>query len=81
MYNDEIILKYKINKNEKRVKIFGQNFVKNYKHYCKILYEDKKYELEEYFDVNNINNDILEIKLKGIGTIPGLREMFFSCNS
>ena len=62
---NEIIIEYNI-KREKKVKIFGYNFIKNNKNICKIIYEDKEYELTEYFDIKNIKNDILKIKLKNI---------------
>ena len=42
-----------------------------YKHFCKIIYEDIEYELDDYFTPLNYKNknydkDILEIKLRGI---------------
>ena len=48
--NDEITILYNI-KNEDRIKgkikIFGENFVKNNKNKCKIIIDGKKYELIE----------------------------------
>ena len=63
--NNEILIIYKINKNEDKIKIFGADFVKNNKSLCKIIYEGKEYELQEEFNVHNINKkkEILEIKL------------------
>ena len=65
--NEYITLKYKIN-DEKRIKIFGVDFVKNNEKNCEILYHNKKYNLKEYFDIENIDkqnipNNILELKL------------------
>ena len=58
---------YEINPSENLVKIFGNNFVKKNKHIYKIIYEDKDYELTEYFDLKKIciNKDKLQIKLNG----------------
>ena len=64
----EIIIKYKVTedyKNEKKIKIFGTNFVLNNKKKSKIIYKDKEYDLTEKLVINeNINiKDIIEIKL------------------
>ena len=80
--NNEITIIYKINKNENFVKIFDEDFVKAKKDFCKILYEGKEYELQENFNVENINknSELLEIKLK-IGKITNLYSMFYQCTS
>ena len=52
------IIKYKKIKDEEKIKIFGNNFVKKYKDKCKIIYKKKEYDLIEYF---NNNNNILDI--------------------
>ena len=80
MIINEINIKYKI-KNESVIKIFGKNFVKNNKNICKLIYEDKEYELQETFNVNNNNKQILEIKLTGINKITDMSCMFEKCNS
>ena len=49
---DEII--YKSNKDGK-VQIFGTYFVKNNKQNCKIIYNNKEYEIKEY--INDIDNE------------------------
>ena len=49
------------NKDAKKIRIFGQGFVKNNKDKCKIIYNNKEYELQEFFQIDKI----LEIKLKG----------------
>ena len=41
-YKDEIIIRYKIN-NEKEITIFNDNFIKNNRDKCKIIYEEKEY--------------------------------------
>ena len=58
--NNEITLIYKINLNEDKIKIFGSDFVQK-KNNCKIKYENKEYELNEYFDIKNYK---IEINLK-----------------
>ena len=81
--NNEIILRYNINDaKDNKIKIFGKDFVNNNKNNCKILCENKLYELIEYFDISNYNNkDILEIKLQGINHITNASSMFSSTNS
>jgi hypothetical protein len=63
-YIEEIIIRYKINKNENEIKIFGDTFINNNKNKCTIMYEDKEYDLKEKWNVDKIKNEILEIKLK-----------------
>ena len=83
--NDEITIIYKINKEDTKIKLFGEGFIKNNKDKCKYIYEDKEYELEEYFKLSNYNKDKLEIKLKGINNITNIitniRDMFYECSS
>ena len=80
--DDSIIIQYKID--EKRIKIFGNEFVKNNEKNCQINYEDNTYNLSEYIEIDqeNIkNNDILEIKLIGIKNITNAYFMFHKCFS
>ena len=52
MSNDEIEIEIIYNYNKVNpLKIFGSEFVKNNKNNCKIIYENKEYELQEY--INN----------------------------
>ena len=78
-----IILIYNIN-NENiergKIKILGESFVNNYKNICKIIYDNKEYELNEEFNINN-NDDILKIRLKNILDISNMNNLFNSCNS
>ena len=70
-------------KKEEVIKILGKYFVKQNKNKCKIIYNNKKYKLKEYFDEIDINykKNIKEIKLKliGIDNITDMKEMFYSC--
>ena len=79
---NEISIIYKINENENYVKIFDEEFVKQNKTSCKILYNGYEYELQENINVENINknSEILEIKLKVYKHINFYR-MFYKCKS
>ena len=76
--NDEITLIYKINKNDKKIKIFDETFVNNNKDICKIIYNNQEIELKEYFDTEP-NNEKLEIKLKGINKVSNASKIFNDC--
>ena len=74
----------KLNKSGETVsekKIFGENFVKNNKNKCKMIINGKEKELCSYLDNENINNEKLEIKLKGINKIIDSSYMFCGCIS
>ena len=45
-YNDKIIINYKI---QDKIKLFGYDFIINNKDNCKMIIEDKEYELKPYF--------------------------------
>ena len=51
MSEDEVIIRYKINKNE-NMKIFGTKFVKTNKKICKIKINGKEEELTEAYNTN-----------------------------
>ena len=84
---DKIILKYKIDDIgyfSKDIIIFGEDFVKNNKNICKIILNEKEIELTTYLNININqlkNNNILEIKLKGIKNITNMSSMFSKCKS
>ena len=78
---NEITIQYKIDKNEKEIRIFGFYFVKRYKNICKIISDEKEQELQEYFNIENINKEILEIKLIGILQITNMEGIFSHCES
>jgi len=80
MNNNEINIIYKINRDNK-MKIFGSEFVKNNKDNCHIIYEDKEYELNEYFNISYNIKDELKIKLRGINNIINMSCMFYECSS
>ena len=77
----ELIMKYVISKDDKYAIIFGEEFVKRNKYLCKIIHEDKEYELSSKFNVENIKQDILEIKLTGLNYITDVSYMFYNCST
>jgi len=82
IFNNKNIIIYKISKDEEKIKIFGNKFVKNNKNKCKIIHEKKEYNLEEYFDIDKENNNnTLEIELKINDDIIDMSYMFESCTS
>ena len=81
MNNNEINIIYKIGGDDKRVKIFGSEFVKINKNNCQIIYENKEYELNEYFNISNNIKDELKIKLRGINNIINMSCIFYECSS
>ena len=80
---NEIIIKYKINKGDTEINIFGLEFVINNKNICKYIYEGKEYELSKTFNLNNYDKskDILEIKLTGIQNVTNMSSLFYLCFS
>ena len=79
---DYIIINYTINENDEKIKIFGEDFVKNNKNICQIIYEDECYKLTEFLEVKKIGRSkILEIKLIGINNIIDASCMFWGCYS
>ena len=80
---DEITIGYKIDNIEhsKNIRIFGDNFVKNNKNICKIIINENEFELIENvnIDINQLKNNIFEIKLKGLKSVTNLSYLFCSC--
>ena len=60
MNKNEINLIYNIQNNENEIKIFGEKFVENNKDLCKIIYDNKEYDLTEKFDCKDIKDNILK---------------------
>ena len=78
-------LKYRINKgNKNKLKLFDITFVENNKHKSHIIYQNKKYELKEYFDSISgcfKNKNLISIKLRFISNIVDGSYMFAGYNS
>ena len=84
--SDVITIRYLINENDKKVKIFGEQFVQNNRGYfsdkCDILFQEKKYRISCYFNINNfVINNILEIKLRGISKVTDMSHLFDGCEA
>ena len=75
-------IRYKVGK-KRRVRIFGDEFVKNNKDNCKIIFDNNEQELSAFFDLKNIEikEQILEIQLKEINNLKNLSHMFNECSS
>ena len=73
-------LKYK-GKNVSQIKLFGSNFVEKNKDKCKIIYNEKEYDLTDYFkfDNNYNHNDSIKIQLRINNNITDISGMFFEC--
>ena len=76
----EINIIYDINK-ENNIKIFGSEFVENNKNKCKMIIDNKEYEISEIYDVKSNNNNKLNIKINGINNITDMSYMFNDCLS
>jgi len=76
---------YQIQGNQQRLKLFGDNFVKNNKNNCKIIINGNKYELCNYINISNYNynhnSKIFKIQLTGIKSISDMSYMFHKCNN
>ena len=77
-FDNNITIIYNIDKNEK-IKIFGKKFVEKNKNKCKIMYEDKIYDLTEEFNIKNSNEEKIIIKLLDINNITNMSELFCGC--
>ena len=81
--NNEINIIYYIG-GENNIHIFVKNFVEKNKDKCKIEFENKEYELKEYFNIKDYTDNKLEklqIKLKYINKITDMSYMFSGCES
>ena len=68
-------------KNLKKIRIYGNKFVKNNKSNCYLVIGEEKKELCEYLELNNNEKDTLEIKLIEIKPITNMSYLFYECNS
>ena len=76
----EINIIYNIN-GENDINIFGSKFVENNKNICKMIIDNKEYELTTYYNVKSNNNNKLKIKLKIIDNVTDMSYMFDGCSS
>ena len=82
--SSEIDIKYNIDEDENIIQIFGADFVKNNKNICRMIIDDKEYEITRVFNVLKLkdykNNKQLKIKLKAIENINNMSHMFNGCS-
>ena len=80
---NDIKIEYKIPKNTSKIKIFGNEFIKNNKKKCQIYINDKYHEIVQNIDLRTcqIENDILEVILRPIENITNMSSMFSGCIS
>ena len=60
-----------------QIKLFGSDFVKRNKKKCKIIYNEKEYDLMEYFTFDN--NDSIKIQLRINNNITDISHMLDEC--
>ena len=79
---NEIIIEYNIN-NQDKIKIFGDEFVKNNKAKCHIILDGNKLELCQHIDLNaeQMKSKLLKLKLIDIKNITDMCGMFYECSS
>ena len=73
-------LEYKAS-NDNQIRLFGSDFVYKNKDKCKIIYNEKEYDLMEYFkfDNNYNHNDSIKIQLRINNNITDISNMFYFC--
>ena len=72
------------NKNNEKIKILEEYFIRKNRNKCKIIYKNKIYELKEYFediDINYNHKDLIKFKLLFIHNIIDMSFMFYDCDS
>ena len=77
----EISIVYNIKSEDNDINIFGPYFVKNNKTICKLIIDNKEYEITERYNFKDNNKTSLKIKLKGINNITNMSDMFYGCSS
>ena len=84
MYNDEINIIYDIKRDDRDINIFGYRFIINNRDKCKMIIDNKEYEISKIYYVNNNNNknkNKLNIILRGINNVTDMSFMFYECSS
>ena len=78
----DIKIKYVVNK-KSNIRIIGEEFVKNNKDNCRILYKKKIYPLGEFFDgiEKNIAKNRFMIYLRILKDLTDMSYMFYGCDS
>ena len=80
---NELTIIYCANKNNQKIRLFGDNFMKNNKNNCIIYINNKKKDLCDfyYLEKNKNNDEIVTIKLIEVKTITNMSYMFHECEN
>lgn len=78
---NECVLIYKINKEDKNIRIIGENFYKNNSINCKIIINGKESKLYEFYEIKNNESDNLIVKLIKNENLTDMSFMFCGCTS
>ena len=75
---NSMTIRYKIYKEDKKLRLFGEKFVKNNKNNCIIIIDGKNQQLLEYINIDEEmrKKGYIEIQLKEINTITNMSHMF-----
>ena len=76
----EINIIYNIKKGNS-IRIFRHDFVENNKNICKMIIDNKEYEITKNYYIKSNNNNKLKIILKGINNVTNVNCMFDGCSS
>ena len=68
-------------KKNKKIRILGENFVKNNKNNYYLRINGEKKELREYLEIKSNNKDTIEIKLLETKSITDMSYFFYECDS
>ena len=73
-------LEYKAS-NDNQIRLFGSGFADRNKYKCKIIYNEKEYDLMKCFtfDNNYNHNDSIKIQLRINNNITDISYLFFKC--
>jgi len=66
---------------EEKIKIFDNEFVKNNRNICRMIIDNKEYEITKEYFVKTYNKNKLKITLKGINNVTNMSYMFYECSS
>jgi len=76
----EINIIYDINGKDS-INIFGADFMENNKNICKMVIDNKEYELEQKYNIKGNNDTKLKIRLKGINNVTNMSWIFSECST
>ena len=86
---NEIHLEYQFNNDEKKIRIFGSEFVHKNNNKCKIVIYNKRFELREFLDledffkfpINEAKTNKIKLRLLIINEITDFTKMCCDCKS